>query len=297
MGSTQFGNFHNFCRDSTLPICNLFPSFSYSNPSNLAACQLKGISLSGGRHLGNLGSILIAGLAIVVSAYLLWRSERKQAAVGRREMQIFLIGYIIVEICEIFTVGLFPLSSKVRIAFTGIHIGMIIATLWILMLNAIVGYQLLDDGTPLSVGLIVGSAAIIFIGTGYIALDTGYSWSGHFDSSLSGNNRNIALYVLYQLAPLVFLFAFFVLETALVIRILGERKPMIYLAAAALLFAIGQIFNYVISIHICHGTSGAINGALFETLFTLLSVVMVWVFWSSITEDDWPMPVSGSQYP
>lgn len=165
------------------------------------------------------------------------------------------------------------------------------------MLNAIVGYQLLDDGTPLSVGLIVASAAVLFIGTGYIALDTGYSWSGHFDSSLSGNNRNIALYVLYQLAPLVFLFAFFILETALVIRVLGERKPMIYLGAAALLFAIGQIFNYVISIHICNGTSGAINGALFETLFTLLSVVMVWVFWSSITEDDWPMPVSSSQYP
>ncbi|KAF4632295.1 hypothetical protein G7Y89_g5835 [Cudoniella acicularis] len=278
MGSTQFGNFHNFCLDSTLPICNLFPGYSYENASLFT------------------GSILLAGLAIAVSAYLFYRSERKQAAVGRREMQIFLIGYIIIEICEIFTVGLFPLSSKVRIAFTGIHIGMIIATLWILMLNAIVGYQLLDDGTPMSVGLIVASAAVIFIGTGFIALDTGYSWTGHWDSSLSGDNRNIPLYVLYQLAPLVFLFAFFVLETALVIRVLGERKPMIYLGSAAVLFALGQIFNYVISVHICNGTSGAIDGALFETLFTLLSVVMIWVFWSSITEDDWPMPVSGNTY-
>lgn len=63
--------------------------------------------------------------------------------------------------------------------------------------------------------------------------------------------------------------------------------------AAGLLFAIGQIFQYVISTHICHGTHGKIDGALFETLFTLLSVVMIWVFWSSITEDDWPMPTSG----
>lgn len=210
-------------------------------------------------------------------------------------MQVFLVGYILIEICEIFTVGKFPLRDTVRIAFTGIHLGLIIATLWILMLNAVVGYQLLDDGTPVSVGLLVGSAVVLFIGTGYITLDTGYSWTGHFDGSLSGNNRNIALYVLYQLAPLVFLFAFFVLETALVIRVLGERKPMIYLAAAALLFAIGQIFNYVISIHICNGTNGKIDGALFETLFTLLSVVMIWVFWSSITEDDWPMPVN-NQY-
>jgi hypothetical protein len=173
---------------------------------------------------------------------------------------------------------------------------MIVATLWILMLNAVVGFQLLDDGTPLSLGLILGSAFVLFIGTGYIALDTGYSWTGHFDSSLHGHNRNIALYVLYQLAPLVFLFVFFVLEAFLVVRVLGERKPLIYLSLAALLFAIGQIFNYVISVHICHGTHGKIDGAFFETFFTLLSVVTVWIFWSSITEDDWPMPTTATTY-
>jgi len=48
------------------------------------------------------------------------------------------------------------------------------------------------------------------------------------------------------------------------------------------------VFDFVISTHICQGTSGKIDGALFETLFTLLAVVMVWMFWSSITEDDWP---------
>lgn len=207
-------------------------------------------------------------------------------------MQLFLISYVIIEIAEIFTVGEFPLNGTVRVAFTGIHIGMIVASLWILMLNAVVGFQVLDDGTPLSLGLILASAAALFVGTGYIALDTGYSWTGHFDPSLTGQNRNIGLYVLYQLFPLILLAAFFVLETILVIRVLGERKPMIYLTAAALLFAIGQVFNYVISTHICHGTNGKIDGALFETLFTLLSVVMVWVFWSSITEDDWPMPVT-----
>lgn len=294
MGSTQFGNFHDFCRDSTLPVCNLLNN--NHTTFGWGSCDLTGIALKGGRHLGNLGSILFCGIAIVVAIFLLWRSEHKQAAVGRREMQLFLMGYIIISICEIFTVGEFPLSEKVRVAFTGIHLGAIVATLWILMLNAAVGYQIIDDGTPVSLGLIVASALALFIGTGYIALDTGYSWTGHFDSSYDAPNRNIGLYVLYQLAPLIFLFAFFVMETILVIRILGETKPMIFLGSAALLFAIGQIFNYIISIHICHGTHGKINGALFETLFTLLSVVMVWVFWSSITEDDWPMPVTGS-YP
>lgn len=258
---------------------------------------MTGIPLSGGRRLGNLGSILLCAIAIVSAAYLIFRSERKRAAVGRREMQLFLVGYIIMSICEIFTVGEFPLASKVRIAFTGIHIGFIIATTWMLMLNAVVGYQVIDDGTPLSLGLIMASAAVLLVGTGYIALDTGFGWTNEWTSSYDGPKyRNIALYVLYQLAPLVFLVIFYVLETVLVLRVLGETRPMIYLTLAAILFALGQVFNYAISPYICNGTAGKIDGALFETLFTLLSVIMVWIFWSSITEDDWPMP-AGNTYP
>ena len=70
------------------------------------------------------------------------------------------------------------------------------------------------------------SAIAFFVGTGYIALDTGFRWTGHFDPSLNAPNRNIGLYVLYQLVPLVFLALFFVLETVLVLSVLGERKPM-----------------------------------------------------------------------
>ncbi|OAA70987.1 Chitin synthase III catalytic subunit [Akanthomyces lecanii RCEF 1005] len=274
MGSTDFGNF------------NLL-SDHHNQTGKWDGCQLTGISLSGGRHLGNLGSILLAGIAILTAVFLLLRSDKKKAAVGRREMQLFLLGYIVISICEIFSVGEFPLSSKVRMAFSAIHIGMITATTWILMLNAVIGYQLIDDGTALSLGLVVASAAALFIGTGYIALDTGFSFTGFWESSYALPNRNLALYVLYQLVPLIFLVAFYVLETILVLRVLGEIRPMIYLTAAAVLFAIGQVFNYTVSPHICNGTNGKIDGALFQTLFTLLSVVGVWAFWSSITEDDW----------
>lgn len=292
---SRFGAFDDFCRDSTLPVCNLFNGYSYADPTNFdGRCHITGIGLSGGRRLGNLGAILFAAIAILVSLFLLWRSERKKAAVGRREMQLFLLSYIVISIAEIFTVGKFPLNNTALKAFTAVHIGMITASVWVLMLNAVIGFQLLDDGTPISLGLIFGSALAMFIGTGYIALDTGLSWTGHFDGSLNPPNKNIGLYVLYQLAPLIFLFVFFVLETILVIRVLGERKPMVYLLAAAVLFAIGQIFNYVVSIHICNGTNGKIDGSMFQTLFTLLSVVAVWVFWSSITEDDWPMPVTST---
>jgi hypothetical protein len=58
------------------------------------------------------------------------------------------------------------------------------------------------------------------------------------------------------------------------------------------LFALAQIFQFVVSVHICTGSSGKINGGLFDVLFTLLSVIMIWVFWASITEDDWPVTYS-----
>ncbi|KAL1997111.1 hypothetical protein VTN49DRAFT_7976 [Thermomyces lanuginosus] len=288
MGSTQFGNFHNLCRDTTLPVCNLFVENNQPPNAAFGGCPLNGIPLSNDRHLGNLGSIILAFIAILVSGYLLWRSERKRAAVGRREIQLFLIAYIVVSLCEIFTVGGFPLDADVRKGFSAVHVAAFVVMCWILFLNAIVGYQLLDDGTPLSIFLFLASSAVLFIGTGYIALDTAFSYTGHFDSSLGGENRNIGLYVLYIIFPLFCLVGFYVLEAILVLRILGERRPMVYLTAAAVLFIVGQIFNFVISPHICNPTDGAINGALFQTFFTLLAVVTVWVFWSSITEDDWP---------
>lgn len=111
-------------------------------------------------------------------------------------------------------------------AFSAIHIAAVVATIWVLFLNGIVGFQLLDDGTPLSVGLLGVSAAIFFVGTGYIALDTGFSWTGYWDDTLNSPNRSYSLYTLYQLVPLIFLVAFFALETYLVIQVLGERRPM-----------------------------------------------------------------------
>lgn len=159
---------------------------------------------------------------------------------------------MIIQLCEIFTIGGIPISDNVRKVclnahalqrlshaqmikltasdalqgFTAIHLGAIAATAWILLLNAIVGFQLLDDGTPVSVGLLLASGAILFIGTGYIALDTGFRWTGHFDPSLNGENRNIGLYVLYLLFPLICLVTFFALEAVLVLRILGELRPL-----------------------------------------------------------------------
>lgn len=223
----------DFCRDTTLPVCNLYKQGLVkggegynTGPTN--QCNLMGISLGNDRYLRNLGVILLDGLAILVVVALLALTQRRKAAVGRKEIQLFLIGYFILSLCEIFTIGGFPLDSTIRIAFTGIHLGIITATCWMLMINGAVGYQAIDDGSLLSVSLLFLSTAALFIGTGYIALDTGYNWSSYWngDGVQFNPDRQYSLYTLYLLAPLVFLFVYFWLAFFLVIRVLGEKKPL-----------------------------------------------------------------------
>ncbi|RPA84761.1 hypothetical protein BJ508DRAFT_339410 [Ascobolus immersus RN42] len=241
--------------------------------------------------------VLIAGIAILVTALLIWMSEKKQAAVGRREMQILLGWYIVISLAEIFSVGGFMNSAdldKVVKGFSAVHIGSITAFFWTLFIFAIVKFQYLDDGTLLSIGLVLGSGLIIFAGTGYIALDTAFQWTSQF--VYSGDYKNLALYVLYLIEPLIMIALYVILATIVVLMVLGERKPMLLLGLTGLLFAIGQIFNFVASVHICNATNGKIDGSLFQTLFSLLSVTSLWFFWTLITEDSWndgPQPDSG----
>jgi hypothetical protein len=141
-------------------------------------------------------------------------------------MQYFLFGYLIISICEIFTVGGFPLNGAVRRGFTAVHIAAVVATAWVLLLNAIVGFQIMEDGTPVSMALIIGSSLAFIVGVGYIALDTAFSWTGYWDDTLSNPNRAYALYSLYLLAPLVFIVLYFVAEAFLVVVVLGERRPL-----------------------------------------------------------------------
>ena len=127
---------------------------------------------------------------------------------------------------------------------------------------------------------------MFFIGTGYIAADTAFGWTSKFHTT-NTSLPNVALYILYLLFPLICLVTYYLIEAFIVTRILGERRPLILLSLSALAFAVGQIFNFVISVHICRGTDGKIDGSMFETLFVLISVGFLWWFWISIVEGEY----------
>jgi hypothetical protein len=48
-----------------------------------------------------------------------------------------------------------------------------------------------------------------------------------------------------------------------------------------------MVFDFAVSYEICKHTKGKIDGTMFSTLFTIPAVALLWLFWNSITEDDW----------
>jgi len=96
----------------------------------------------------------------------------------------------------------------------------------VLLINAIVGYQLMDDGTPLSVGLTATSALAVLVAVAYVAIDTGVNYSGKFKTTNTAELKNYALYVLYLLFPLLLVVAYFILESVLVLSVLKETRPL-----------------------------------------------------------------------
>jgi len=56
----------------------------------------------------------------------------------------------------------------------------------------------------------------------------------------------------------------------------------VFLFASIACFILGQIFEFAISRHICLGSGRTIDGALFQTLFSLAAMVLLYVQWTKI---------------
>lgn len=280
----SFGSFKTACSLSTLPVCNLF--YTKLRPY----CVLKGVKQASGNYVRNPGDIAFAILSSLIALWLVIRSQTKFAAVGRREMQILILIYFFISVVQIFTVGGFITNVKLLAYFTATHIGLIAAFFWVLLLNAIIGYQLFEDGTAFSVLITVVPSIFLFFSSGYIVLDSMLFWTNTFVYSFH-KIQNYAIYIFYFLWPILCIIGYFILEFILVFKVLEEWKPLLLLSGSLILFIVGQIFNFVISKYICQGTRGKIDGSFIETFFVLLSVILLYKFWDSITEDDWDEPI------
>jgi hypothetical protein len=151
-------------------------------------------------------------------------------------------------------------------------------------------------------------AIILCVASTYISLDTAFSVSSYFETSPS-KLHNAWIFSLTVVWPLFAVVAYFSLSIFVVVRILKERKPLLYFAATALLFALSQGAYYALSETICRGSNATVDGSFVATIvgssatgfleaesltipshsFQLetASIVALYYSWKSITESDW----------
>lgn len=93
----------------------------------------------------------------------------------------------------------------------------------------------------------------------------------------------VALYIVYILWPLICVPVYIVSQLILVFRTLEDRWPIGDIIFGTAFYAGGQVLLFAFSVTICDAIKHYIDGLFFFTLCVLLSVMMVYKYWDSIT--------------
>ena len=194
--------------------------------------------------------------------------------------------------------GVIPPGSGVFPYFAAVQNGLSSALCTCLLINGFVGFQLYEDGTPLSVWLLRLCSLGMFVISGAVSLLTFKGWAG-----LSPTNT-VGLFVVLYLLNGIFILIYVVMQIILVVNTLQDRWPLGDIAFGVFFFVIGQVILYVFSDTICNGVQHYLDGIFFATICNLLGVMMVYKvccllspghmcnsnlrlqYWDSITRED-----------
>lgn len=283
--SFSFGSFNWACNQVSLPLCPLIGS----EVGVQAECYARNIELGSGNIFFQPGTFVIEIVALVMTAIMIFHIKSKYTAVGRKEIVMFFYMYMLCTLLNLLLVtNIIRIDLSVYKYFVGIHIGLVVATFWCLLLNGFVGFQWAEDGTPLSLWSIRISTLVVFGVVTFVALGT-FLGIGSLSYSSTA-----ALFVLYFIFCLVFLLVYVVLQIILVLNTLEDRWPLGDILLGVLFFVGGVICLFVVSDQICFGTKRYIDGLFFGSVCMLLSVMMVYKYWDSITKEDLEFSVGGN---
>lgn len=90
-------------------------------------------------------------------------------------------------------------------------------------------------------------------------------------------------------------FIYIVSQIVLVVNTLDDRWPLGDILFAAAFYAFGQVLMYVFSVVICDSTKHYIDGMFFGAICNLLTVMMIYKYWDSITKEDLEFSVGARQ--
>lgn len=279
--SFKFGSFDSFCNAAVLPFC------SQVGEAVEPKCYARNINI-GGSMVFQPATLVIHFIALIMTSIMIYHIKSKYTAVGRKEIVIFFYTYLVDIVLEMLLLsGAIPASSSIYPYITAIYVGMYVATIVILLLNGFVGFQWAEDGTPTSLWIIRISGLLTFAITFFVSLATFLPFAGF-------NNENpiLLFIILYVFCP-TFLLIYFVLQIILVLKTLDDRWPLGDICFAAIFFIIGFIAKYILSEVICNIGDHYLDGMFCGVVCTLLSVMMVYKYWDSITKEDLEFSVGG----
>jgi len=301
---TRFGDFAVLCRQTpSYPWCNLF----YRQLLDQAPRLLTGVSAhptsapvgvnpecgipkaGSDGSLANIANIIACALSMVFIGFLIFRTGRRKAAVGRIEIRIFFILYFITLPLQLITTGSFlKQGSTPLVVITALHAGSVVTLFWALLANALVATQVVEDGTLSSLIPFYFLSLCFFAATTYISLDVGLTFTKTLGTSTPPQSlHSIPLFVLTSLWPPVAVILYFAIMAYIVLAILNEVRPMWFYSLSATLFVLSQLDYFLLNKIICRGSSQKADGSFVATILETAAVGVLFLAWKNITEDSW----------
>jgi hypothetical protein len=277
-----FGDFTGLCRMAPLPLCSsVGPITSIASGVGIEPdCYARNIEVANTIIFQGAASAMHI-IALVMTVIMILHVRGKFTAVGRKEITTFFYLYMLLTFLSLcIDAGVVPPGSAPYPYFVAVQAGLASATVTCLMINGFVGFQLYEDGTPLSLWMMRLCSAAAFVISFLVALATFMTWAG------LGPTNTIGLFVVLYLLNAVQLLVYVVLQVLLVMRTLHDRWPLGDIAFGMFFFVAGQVILYAASAPICKAISHYLDGLFFATTCNLLAVMMVYKYWDSITKED-----------
>ncbi|KAI1477289.1 hypothetical protein K445DRAFT_321585 [Daldinia sp. EC12] len=277
-----YGDFTDICHTAPLPLCpSVGPVTSVSGGVGVETdCFARNIELAN-TIIFQGASSFIHIIALVMTIVMILHIRGKFTAVGRKEILAFFYFYMLLSFISLCVdAGVVPPGSEPYPYFVAIQSGLTSALITCLLINGFVGFQLYEDGTPLSVWMLRLSSVAAFVVSFLVSLATFKSWAG------MGPSNTVGLFTVLYLLNGVQLVIYVALQILLVVRTLEDRWPLGDIAFGLFFFIVGQVILYALSSTICQATSHYVDGLFFATTCNLLAVMMVYKYWDSITKED-----------
>ncbi|KAK5994434.1 Chitin synthase export chaperone [Cladobotryum mycophilum] len=277
-----FGDFTSICENAPLPLCaSVGPVLSASGRVGIEPrCYARNIELANTIIFEGAASAMHI-VALIMTVIMILHVRSKFTAVGRKEILSFFYLYMLLTfISLIVDAGVVPPGSAPFPYFASVQNGLSSALVTCLLVNGFVGFQLYEDGTPLSVWMMRICSLVAFAISFLVSLATFKSWAG------LGPTNTIGLFVVLYLLNAIQLFVYVGLQILLVARTLQDRWPLGDIAFGIFFFVAGQVILYAFSAKICKSVSHYLDGLFFATVCNLLGVMMVYKYWDSITKED-----------